>query len=150
MSGHIEKIAGGMIPGADHVVDAIVICLSAARELLPITRRIRMGGDFCIRCLDFSVGLMTGVTQRMRHRRPGVFLDLRGMANLAATGARRFGEPLWLGSSARIRGLARLPHSGIINSVNTAPTMSNSRGFRVWSTDRANINARGQVEFYLG
>src|SRR5215831_1928476 len=112
MSGHIEKIAGGVISGADHVVDAIVSCFSTARQLLPVTRRTRMGGDSCIRHFDFSLGLMTGMAQRTRHRGPGVFLDLRRMADLAATGARRFGEPLWLGSPAGIRGLARLPPFG--------------------------------------
>ena len=28
--------------------------------------------------------------------------------------------------------------------------MSNSRGLRVWSMDRADINAGGHVEFYFG
>jgi hypothetical protein len=101
-----------MIPGADHVVDAIVGCLSTALELLPITRRIGMGGNFCVRYLDFSVGLITCVSQRMCHGGLCVLLDLRRVAKLAATCARRFREPLWLGSSARIGWLRRLAPFG--------------------------------------
>ena len=108
MSGHIENIAGGMMAGTDHVVDAIVSGLPAALEPLPITCRIRMGGNSCLRCFDFSVGLTTCMAQRMSHRRLCIFLDFRRMAKLAATCARRFAEPLWLGCSAGVRRLLRL------------------------------------------
>jgi len=95
MTGQIKQIAGCVIAGTNHVVDAVVGDVSTTLQALPIARWRGIHCDLCVGRIYCALRLLPRAPQGVRHRGPCVPLDFRRMAELAAARASRLAyDPL--------------------------------------------------------
>ena len=113
MTRQVEQITGGVIAGADHVIDPVIGYVFATLQTLPVAGWRGMHRNFCVGRFYCAVRLLAGAAQRMRHCRARVSFDLSSVAKLAAARTSRLHHLRRSYLRIRARGivLAQLPLS---------------------------------------